>query len=80
DHLADDPRFAGNADRVRNKDLLINLLEGPIRLVHAAELQTRLTLLGVPSGPILRMDQVVQAEQTAAIGIIEMTPGDGVRT
>ncbi|MFA6032118.1 MAG: CaiB/BaiF CoA-transferase family protein [Myxococcota bacterium] len=79
-HLADDPRFAGNADRVRNKDLLIGLIEGPIRLVGMADLQNRLEMRGVPSGPILTVDEVMDAEQTAAIGIIEMTPADGVRT
>ena len=79
-NLADDPRFAGNADRVRNKNLLISLLEGPIRLLDMAELLQRLETRGVPSGPILTVDDVVDAEQTIAIGIMGTTPEDGVRT
>ncbi len=68
--LPDDPRFATNAERVRNRDaldLLINQrlaaqgVDGWIAAFHAA---------GVPCAPIQSVGQVVSHPQTEALGIL----------
>jgi crotonobetainyl-CoA:carnitine CoA-transferase CaiB-like acyl-CoA transferase len=51
-HLADDPRFLGNALRVANRAALVPLLEERLRLDTATEWQRLLTEVGVPAGRV----------------------------
>ncbi|PSK97704.1 crotonobetainyl-CoA:carnitine CoA-transferase CaiB-like acyl-CoA transferase [Murinocardiopsis flavida] len=50
--LADDPRFRGNADRVRNRDALVAELEGALAHRTTAAWEERLRAAGVPCGPV----------------------------
>lgn len=52
EHLAVDDRFAKNTDRVRNRDVLIPLLQDLTRQKSAAEWIEVLEGAGVPCGPI----------------------------
>ncbi|MCE7998262.1 MAG: CoA transferase [Rhodobiaceae bacterium] len=52
EHLAVDERFAKNTDRVRNRDVLIPLLQDLTRQKSAAEWIELLEGAGVPCGPI----------------------------
>ena len=67
--LADDPRFALNADRVRNRDVLVPTLTELTRAQPSAfwikECETR----GIPAGPINDLEQVFEGEQVAARGM-----------
>ncbi len=67
--LADDPRFALNADRVRNRDVLVPILTELTRAQPSAfwikECETR----GIPAGPINDLAQVFEGEQVAARGM-----------
>lgn len=67
--LADDPRFALNADRVRNRDVLVPILTELTRAQPSAfwikECETR----GIPAGPINDLEQVFEGEQVAARGM-----------
>lgn len=67
--LADDPRFALNADRVRNRDVLVPILTDLTRAQPSAfwikECETR----GIPAGPINDLEQVFEGEQVAARGM-----------
>ncbi len=64
--IRDDPRFATNADRVANRDLLNDVLT-PIFLQKPAEDWVDLFLAeGVPAGPINNFEQVFAAEHTMA--------------
>lgn len=67
--LADDPRFAQNADRVRNRDILVPILTDLTRAQPSAfwikECETR----GIPAGPINDLAQVFEGEQVAARGM-----------
>lgn len=67
--LADDPRFALNANRVRNRDILIPILCDLTRAQPSAfwikECETR----GIPAGPINDLAQVFEGEQVAARGM-----------
>jgi crotonobetainyl-CoA:carnitine CoA-transferase CaiB-like acyl-CoA transferase len=50
--LADDPRFATNADRVTNRDALVEALEARLRTAMAATWVERLSLEGIPCGVV----------------------------
>ncbi|MGE5336325.1 MAG: CoA transferase, partial [Gemmatimonadota bacterium] len=50
--LATDPRFERNADRVRNREVLIPLLEALVRSRPMAFWAERLEDAGIPCGPI----------------------------
>lgn len=58
DALADDPRFLKNADRVRNRRPLAELIEAKTRNWKMAALLEALSAVDVPSGPINTLDQV----------------------
>jgi formyl-CoA transferase len=64
--LANDPRFVTNADRVENRDELIELLK-PIFLQRTAnEWWSVLEAAGIPCGPINTLDKVFAEPQVEA--------------
>jgi crotonobetainyl-CoA:carnitine CoA-transferase CaiB-like acyl-CoA transferase len=69
--LAEDPRFRTNQDRVVNRAALIAVLDDVFAAHPLAHWKERLEAVGIPSGPIQTVDQVVADPQTAALGIIQ---------
>jgi formyl-CoA transferase len=67
--LVTDPRFARNADRVRNRDVLIPLLEQVVRERPAAFWAEQLERAGVPCGPINSIAQALSDPQIVARGL-----------
>jgi crotonobetainyl-CoA:carnitine CoA-transferase CaiB-like acyl-CoA transferase len=67
--LASDPRFAKNADRVRNRDVLVPLLEDVVRARPVAFWFERLEAVGVPCGPINSIAQALADPQIVARGL-----------
>jgi len=65
--LADDPRFATNGDRVRNRDALVPLLERTFAVRTADEWLSALDDAQVPCAPIRSMDEVFAAPEGAAL-------------
>ncbi len=61
--IASDRRFATNADRVRNRGLLLDLLMPVFARRTTAEWVERLLQAGVPAGPIYRMNEVMEDPQ-----------------
>jgi crotonobetainyl-CoA:carnitine CoA-transferase CaiB-like acyl-CoA transferase len=61
--LADDPRFLTNADRVRNRRALAELIEARTSAWTMAKLVEALSAVDVPSGPINDLDQVFNDPQ-----------------
>jgi crotonobetainyl-CoA:carnitine CoA-transferase CaiB-like acyl-CoA transferase len=61
--LVSDPRFLTNDDRARNQAELAPLLEAVLKTRPVREWVDRLTQLGVPSGPINSVDQVLSDPQ-----------------
>jgi crotonobetainyl-CoA:carnitine CoA-transferase CaiB-like acyl-CoA transferase len=61
--LASDPRFRGNADRVRNRDELVARLAASIGQLRKSDLLARLDQRGVPAGPINSLDEVFDDAQ-----------------
>ena len=70
DGLADDERFATNADRVRNRPELDEILNARLAEEDGVELADRLLRNGVPAGPVLAVDQAMEAPHTAHRGMV----------
>ncbi|MBF9044114.1 CoA transferase [Rhodobacterales bacterium HKCCE4037] len=76
--LADDPRFAKNADRVRNREVLIPELE-KLMLQHTqAEVVAALEARKVPVGPVNTVEQAFASNQVAARGMRIDMAKDGI--
>ena len=65
-----DPRFATNADRNRNRDALIPIIESRLATAEAAAWVERLVERGVPAGPINLPEETLNDEQLRARGMI----------
>jgi crotonobetainyl-CoA:carnitine CoA-transferase CaiB-like acyl-CoA transferase len=72
--LSSDPRFATNSKRVENRHTLIPMLQQIFHRKPTADWLSRLDAVGVPAAPIQSVDQVVAAEQTKALGILQKAP------
>ncbi|GAB3984031.1 CaiB/BaiF CoA-transferase family protein [Actinoallomurus acanthiterrae] len=77
--LADDPRFATNPDRVRNREELLALLEEALAARTSAEWAEILTEAGVPAGPINTVPEALSHPQVLAREMVVETehPGAG---
>ena len=69
--LVDDPRFRTNAERVRNRDELVALLEERLVTEGSATWHERLTAAGVPTAAVADVRDVAESPQTAALGILQ---------
>ncbi|MGC9371621.1 MAG: CaiB/BaiF CoA transferase family protein [Paracoccaceae bacterium] len=67
--LSADPRFAGNPERVQNRDALDATLSPAIAAWPAPALLDALERAGVPAGPINTMEQVFSDPQVIARGL-----------
>jgi crotonobetainyl-CoA:carnitine CoA-transferase CaiB-like acyl-CoA transferase len=64
-----DPRFATNAERVRNRETIVPMIEAVMRTRSQREWLTALEGVGVPCGPINRLDQVFSDPHVQARGM-----------
>jgi crotonobetainyl-CoA:carnitine CoA-transferase CaiB-like acyl-CoA transferase len=72
--LASDPRFGTNPDRVRNREDLVALLSDRLRESDSAHWQELLTSAGVPAAPVADVEDIVAAEQTEALEMLQPLP------
>jgi len=72
--LARDPRFADNPSRVRERAALVDAVSARTRTFKTVDLLERLREAGVPSAPILTMDQVLHEPQIQASGMLVGAP------
>lgn len=78
--LAGDARFATNAARVRNREVLIPLIGALTAGRSAAEWLAACDAAGIPAGPVNDLAQVFASPQVAARGMrVEMSLADGQR-
>jgi len=66
----DDPRYATNAERTRNRETLLPMIVEIVGRKTAQEWTELLEQAGVPCAPIHSVPQVVEHEQTRAIGML----------
>jgi crotonobetainyl-CoA:carnitine CoA-transferase CaiB-like acyl-CoA transferase len=72
--LASDPRFATNPERVANREELVGVLSARLRERDVADWLERLKEAGVPAAPVADIGDVVAAEQTQALGMLQAVP------
>jgi crotonobetainyl-CoA:carnitine CoA-transferase CaiB-like acyl-CoA transferase len=72
--LAGDERFRTNPDRVRNRESLAMLVSDRLRERDSADWHARLTAAGVPAAPVADVADVVNADQTEALGMLQPLP------
>jgi crotonobetainyl-CoA:carnitine CoA-transferase CaiB-like acyl-CoA transferase len=72
---ADDPRFATNEDRLKNKPELVLLMEAELECASTADWTERLERAGVPCAPIQNTGEVLQSSQVEALGIVQAAGG-----
>jgi len=66
DDLTDDPRYATNPDRVRNRDSLRPRIESVLATKTSAEWTELLGAAGVPAGPVNTVPEALEHPQVAA--------------
>ena len=75
----DEPGFATNAERVRNRDAVNAAVDSAFATYALADLLPRLAELGVPAGEVRSLDRVYDWEQTRSQGLLveveHATPG-----
>lgn len=70
-----DPRFVTNADRYNHRELLNDLISELTRQRSSADWVTDLEKAGVPCAPVQDTAQMVEHEQTQAMGLIQEVAG-----
>ena len=73
--LASDARFATNPLRVEHRDALVSLLADRFVTKSTDAWLSALAEAGVPAAPVQNAAQVAEAEQTAALGILQELGG-----
>ncbi len=72
--LATDERFRDNPSRVRNRPALVDALSTLTRERKSADLVETLRAAGVPTAPVLTVDQVAAEPQTLESGMVLSAP------
>ena len=67
--LADDPRFRSNPDRVRNRAVLVPIVQAIVRTRKSRDWIDALEAAGVPCGPINNMQEVFENPQVRHRGL-----------
>jgi crotonobetainyl-CoA:carnitine CoA-transferase CaiB-like acyl-CoA transferase len=79
-HLAEDPRFAGIADRSRNNRELIGLIDAAVRHKTLAEWRAILDGHGLTFGFVATLDDMLDDEQMRASGALVPLDGEALLT
>jgi crotonobetainyl-CoA:carnitine CoA-transferase CaiB-like acyl-CoA transferase len=77
--LADDPRFAGNGARVRNRSALEQALAPRLAALSREHALARLEAARVPSGPINTVAEALGDPNTRERGMVVACPAEGYR-
>jgi formyl-CoA transferase len=79
--LADDPRFATNADRVKNRDALRAALEPLLNDSDGVALSEHLLSENIPAGPVLEIPEVMEHPQVRSRDmVVEQAAGKVIGT
>lgn len=71
EHLAQDPRYKTNGDRMKNRDTLQVEIEAVLKTHPRMYWTPRMIEKGIPAGPINKMDDVFKDAQVDALKLIE---------
>ena len=73
-----DTRYATNPERVRHAGELNTLIEARMALHGNAHWSALLEAAGVPCAPVQNVQQMLEHEQTRALGVLESVPGASI--
>jgi crotonobetainyl-CoA:carnitine CoA-transferase CaiB-like acyl-CoA transferase len=76
--LVTDVRFRTNPDRVQNREALVALVSARLRERDTAEWHRRLAAAGVPAAAVADVADIVSAEQTQALGLLQTIDHDRI--
>ncbi len=74
----EDPRFATNPERVRNREMVNAAVEAAVGTRTRAEWVSILEGVGVPCAELQTLDQVMDHPQTKALGMLQKAPDGSV--
>ncbi len=69
--IVDDPRFATNVERARNRQALLPLLETLIGSLPREVLLARMAAVGIPCGKVLGLHEALTSERTRQGGLLQ---------
>ena len=69
--LVADTRFRTNPDRVENRDELVSIISDRLREKDTVDWHELLIAAGVPAAPVADVEDVIAAEQTEALGMLQ---------
>lgn len=72
--IVEDPRFATNVERARNRPALVPLLNGMIRSLPRDVLLKRMAAAGIPCGKVAGLHEALTSERTRASGLVQDMP------
>lgn len=72
--IGDDPRFATNLMRVKNRPLLLDLLKPLLAVAQKDQLLRGMAAAGIPSGEVLGMHEALTGSRTKAAGLVADYP------
>jgi formyl-CoA transferase len=72
----EDPRYAGNRARLRNRDALVAELNAILATRPRAAWIAAMEAAGVPCAPINTLAEALEEEQVRALGMIQQVPGE----
>jgi formyl-CoA transferase len=75
-HLAHDPRFATNKERVRHREEVVGVVQSIVAGMTSRDLLRRLDEIGVPCAPINSLQDIIDDPQTVARGLLKAIGGD----
>jgi crotonobetainyl-CoA:carnitine CoA-transferase CaiB-like acyl-CoA transferase len=75
--LADDPRFATNLERARNRDQLLPVLTAELVKHARADLLAKLQAEGIPAGEVLGLHEALTSERARAAGMVVRADAGG---
>lgn len=78
DDLFTDPRFVSNPERVRHATALYEQIEAEMLKRGNAAWQALLDAKGVPCAPVQNARQMLEHEQTRALGMVQQVPGASI--
>jgi crotonobetainyl-CoA:carnitine CoA-transferase CaiB-like acyl-CoA transferase len=71
-HLGNDPRYEGNADRVRNREALVAALSDHMRAMTKDDVVSKLRAAQVPASQVRTVPEVLADPQIAARDMVEV--------
>lgn len=72
--IVEDPRFATNVERAKNRPALVPLLNGMIRSLPRDVLLERMAAAGIPCGRVAGLHEALTSERTRASGLVQDMP------